>query len=251
MILKDKAQAATELAILGALIIVAFSFLINYSEKINRQQASIQQAFRAALFEAKSANNSVSYSKKTFLRLPNVGSPKELGQLESFSDKAMILWKDGKDRDDVYAYTKNPTNGNMEWNLIGRYERKGLSKYQFNDATKYILRNEETGTVSLVDSKPQAQTIYEMRNGTLYIKSPEYKPQGTKVTTDSFVNVADATTKLTQSAPLNGEVTTTKSLHVTDTLTANVNVEGTDQPTFTHTLGAGGKYSSTGGGIDR
>ncbi|OQB14407.1 MAG: hypothetical protein BWY16_00169 [Candidatus Omnitrophica bacterium ADurb.Bin205] len=45
-------QSTTEFVVLGSLIIMAFSFLINYSEKLNRQQSYIQQSFRAALKEA-------------------------------------------------------------------------------------------------------------------------------------------------------------------------------------------------------
>lgn len=250
MVLKKKAQAVTELAILGALVIVAFSFLINYSEKINRQQVNIQQTFREALAEAKKANNSAKYTKKAFYRLPNVSAPKELGQLESFSDNASVLWKDGKDRDDVYAHIVNPANTNKEWFLIGRYERVGLSKFQFNDVKKYMLKNGETGEIDLVDSKPQPVTEYKMDNGTLLIRSPEYRPQGKIVTTESFVNAADTTTILTQQAGANGEITTGKSMASRDTLSADVNVEGKIK-TFTHTLGEGGKYSSTGSGINR
>lgn len=90
-----KAQALTEFMILGSLIIIAFAFLINYSEKINRQQSIIQQAFRAALKEAWNANNAAQYTKVAFRRMPSIVKPMELGQLQSFSGSASVLWASG------------------------------------------------------------------------------------------------------------------------------------------------------------
>ncbi|MDO8661646.1 MAG: hypothetical protein Q7K98_00275 [Candidatus Omnitrophota bacterium] len=117
MLVNRKAQTITELAVLGSLIIVAFAFLINYSEKINRQQAYLQQTFRLALKEAKNANNSASYNKVVFNRMPNVSNPMELGQVQSFSNSSNVLWADGKNR--------NPDGT----------PKDGVSKYQLNEAS--------------------------------------------------------------------------------------------------------------------
>jgi hypothetical protein len=247
MILKQNAQAVTELAILGTLIIVAFSFLINYSEKLNRQQANIHETFRAALAAAKNINNSAVYTKKVFLRTPNVNNPKELGQLDSFSDSASVLWKDGKDRDNVYVLSRNPINNQDEWRLVGRYAHSGIVQYQFDDESNYVLKNEETQVASLDPNQQRIENTYDAEGN---LKIVPAKPKGTVVSTDSFVNEVDATTTLSQNSGVNGEIVTGKTLVATDTLTANVNIEGTDQ-TFTHTLGEGGRYSSKGGGISR
>ena len=108
MLYNKKAQAATELAVLGSLIIVAFSFLIQYSEKINRQQSNIQQTFRAALGEARGANSSASYTKVAFRRMPNVSNPMELGQQQNFSSSSNVLWSDCKvAADPVIMYKLN------------------------------------------------------------------------------------------------------------------------------------------------
>lgn len=117
MLSNTRAQTTTEFAILGALIIVAFAFLINYSEKLNRQQAYLQQTFRAALVEARNANNSASYTKVVFNRMPNVSNPMELGQLQSFSNSSNVLWQDGKSR--------NPDGT----------PKPGVAKYQLNEDT--------------------------------------------------------------------------------------------------------------------
>jgi prepilin-type processing-associated H-X9-DG protein len=123
MFFSRKAQAATEFAVLGSLIIVAFAFLINFSEKLNRQQAYIQQTFRAALKEARLANNSASYTKVAFRRMPNVSSPMELGQLQSFSNSANVLWADGKST-----------------------AAHGVSKYQLNEAAAIDIPYRATPT---------------------------------------------------------------------------------------------------------
>jgi hypothetical protein len=118
MFCNRKAQAATELAILGSLIIIAFTFLINYSEKINRQQSYLQQTFRAALKEAGGARapdgprNAASYTQVIFRRMPNVGTPMELGQLQSFNNSSNVLWEDGTSQAEN-GVTKYELNGDI------------------------------------------------------------------------------------------------------------------------------------------
>lgn len=96
MLKNRKGQAAVELAILGALVIMAFSYLISYSERLNRQQANLMQTFRAALKTANDANNSGSFTKVAHRRMANVTNPFQLGSVEVFSDSASVYWSDGK-----------------------------------------------------------------------------------------------------------------------------------------------------------
>jgi hypothetical protein len=91
MVFGKKAQAVTELAVLGSLVIIAFSFLMMYSQKLNREQANIMQAFRAALGEA-GGGGSASYTKVAHRRMANLANPMQLGQLETFSSGASVLW---------------------------------------------------------------------------------------------------------------------------------------------------------------
>jgi hypothetical protein len=96
MLRNRKAQAVLELAILGSIIIVAFSILIDYSEKLNREQSYMQQTFRAALKKAQALNNSASWQTVDFRRMPNVANPMELGQLQQFASGNSVLWSDGQ-----------------------------------------------------------------------------------------------------------------------------------------------------------
>lgn len=180
-------QAATELAILGALVIVAFSFLINYSERLNRQQSYLQQTFRAALKEARSVGTSASYTKVAFRRMANVSKPMELGQLQNFSSSASVLWSDGTSSAD------------------------GVSKYQLN---------EDTATDIPYRTEPS--------------------PGTTEVSTNTFTNTVNSTTILAKQEG-GGNIVTTKTLKASDTLQADVDISG-GHYSFTHTLGADGKY---------
>jgi uncharacterized protein (UPF0333 family) len=92
----QKGQAVLELAILGALIITAFSILIGYSEKYNREQSYMQQTFRASLKKAKAINNSAAWATVDFRRMPNVTNPVEIGTVGAFSGGNTVLWSDGK-----------------------------------------------------------------------------------------------------------------------------------------------------------
>ncbi|MCX5693764.1 MAG: hypothetical protein NT014_01320 [Candidatus Omnitrophica bacterium] len=90
----QKAQAILELAILGSIIILAFSFAIKYSERGNREQSYMQQTFRALLKKAKLNNSTASWQTMDFRRMPNVVNPMELGELEQFSSSNSIIWSD-------------------------------------------------------------------------------------------------------------------------------------------------------------
>lgn len=127
MLSSRKAQAATELAVLGALIFIAFYFLINYSERLNRQQSYIMQTFRSALKEARKANDAATYTKVVFRRMPNVSQPMELGQLQTFSSSASVFWAKGEKMDE-YGYVE---------------EKKGVNKYQLNEDAAIDLPSRE------------------------------------------------------------------------------------------------------------
>jgi len=170
MLRNRKAQAATEFAILGSLIIVAFAFLINYSEKLNRQQSYIQQTFRAALSEARSANNAASYTKVVFRRMPNVSSPLELGQLQSFSASSNVLWADGKSRN------------------ADETPKDGVSKYQLNEAPAIDIPKSD---YEYLEGKPKVSnnTFTNTVNSTTIFTKQESPSGG--ITTTKELNATD------------------------------------------------------------
>ncbi|PIQ87725.1 MAG: hypothetical protein COV73_02555 [Candidatus Omnitrophica bacterium CG11_big_fil_rev_8_21_14_0_20_43_6] len=97
MLRNQKGQAIIELAVLGSLVIMAFSIVIGLSESYNRRQSYMQQTFRATLYKAKAANESGGVSAMDFRRMPNVTNPMEVGAFQSFSSGNNLIWADGRD----------------------------------------------------------------------------------------------------------------------------------------------------------
>lgn len=105
--LKDtKGQAILELAILGSLIIMAFSIVIGLSENYNRAQSYMQQTFRSTLKQAQDANDAGSVSTVDFRRMPNVSNPVDIGALGFFSSGNSLIWSDGKKKDGEFTKSK-------------------------------------------------------------------------------------------------------------------------------------------------
>lgn len=90
--LNRKGQSAMEMALFGTLIIAAFSFIIMFGERINRQQSYIMQGFRESMIQARSLKGPVTYTKSADRRMPNVANPMTLGNQETFSSDSNIMW---------------------------------------------------------------------------------------------------------------------------------------------------------------
>jgi hypothetical protein len=143
---KARAQALTEFAIFGALVIIAFAFLINFSENINRQQSNMMQTFRKALKEARSAANQTStYTKVEFKRMPNVASPMELGQLAQFSGSASVAWGNGT------GFSEEVFNSTGAGDIVGYKNKPGTVKYQLNEDNPIEIDQMESLNNIIVD----------------------------------------------------------------------------------------------------
>jgi len=181
----SKAQAATELVILGTLVIVAFSFLINYSEKLNREQSYMQQTFRAALKEAGSANGSASYTKVAFRRMANVVAPMELGQLQNFSSSASVMWGDGTSTaDPVSKYQLNEASAinipYRETPVEGTTEVSKSSFVNTVDTTTTFTKQQNAGsivTTKTLDARDTLQADVDI-SGSPYSFTHELGPGG-------------------------------------------------------------------------
>ena len=58
--IKDRGQAVAELAIFGSLILLVFSIILMYGQRLETQQQVKMEAFRKALQKAYDRNGSVS-----------------------------------------------------------------------------------------------------------------------------------------------------------------------------------------------
>ncbi len=90
-----KAQAATELAIIGSIIILAFSYLITFTAKINMRQELLQEVFRNMLQGAVKTGKSHA-SPTAFMRMPNILDPYAPGELTPIKASGSLLWSSGK-----------------------------------------------------------------------------------------------------------------------------------------------------------
>jgi hypothetical protein len=106
MIESRKGQAIMELAILGSLVIMAFSIVINLSENYNRRQSYMQQTFRGTLYKAQDANDTGTVGTVDFRRLPNVTDPMSIGAFQQYSSGNSVYWSDGKKKDGDFTKSK-------------------------------------------------------------------------------------------------------------------------------------------------
>lgn len=88
-------QAAAELAIFATLILLAFSVVLMYGQRLELQQQTKMEAFRLALQKAYEKNSSVSYTLKKDVRLFNLFGGYGQGQASSIGARASVMWQKG------------------------------------------------------------------------------------------------------------------------------------------------------------
>jgi hypothetical protein len=197
-----KAQAVLELAILGSLLIIAFSIAIRYGEQYNRQQSYMQQTFRKALYAAREVGKyHTSFGAADFRRSSNVVDPMELGELQTFSSGNSILWSPMKKDPVTYELLYPDPKAYYRW------DRGGLQEVSIAN-----LYNVCVTLSSSVASSPENTTRYN-KNG----------------------------------------LSSQKTMHATDTISASMPFAGTTVSAGGEELGQGGFYGAAGGGggIDR
>ncbi len=87
-----KAQALTEMAIFGTLILLCFYYLLTYIQRMNETQYVTQEAFRNALERASDSSvGSVSYVNFSNKRQANLYSP-VVGERSQISGSGQIYW---------------------------------------------------------------------------------------------------------------------------------------------------------------
>jgi len=122
-------QAAVELAIFGSLILLAFSILLMYGQRLDNQQQVKMEAFRRALHKAYERNGNVSYTLKKESRNFNLFAGFGQGQPSSVGSTASVLWQKGmpgdagSEKSEGFAY--NAVNDTE----IGSADEKGLPRY--------------------------------------------------------------------------------------------------------------------------
>jgi len=91
----NSAQAAVELAIFGSLILLVFSVLLMYGQRLDNQQQVKMEAFRRAAQKAYQRNGSVNYMYKKEDRSLNLFGGFGQGQPSTVGSSASVLWQKG------------------------------------------------------------------------------------------------------------------------------------------------------------
>jgi len=130
MFLKSKkGQSALEIAILGSLILICFSYILSYGQRLNFEQQLRMEAFRKAIQRSYYKNAPVSYTLYRDSRFADLFSGYGRGQPTASSATAAVMWTKGM------AGIQNNTNAT----LPPMYEEgdKGVgishSFYEIND----------------------------------------------------------------------------------------------------------------------
>jgi type II secretory pathway pseudopilin PulG len=135
-----KAQALTEMAIFGTLILLCLHYLFTYTQRMNEQQYVAQEAFRGALEKARSVDGSASYTVFSNRRGASINNPL-VGDTIQVSGSGSVLWGKG--------------GGSGTWYKFGSGER---------DVSDLAADIEETEIVSNSETNLSTQINYNTGN---------------------------------------------------------------------------------------
>lgn len=126
----NRAQATTELAIFGSLILVCLAVLISYGQSLQEQQILQQQAFRKALKKAYDENAFVSYNIIKNPRTVNVFGRYGEGSRGGTSAGASVNWILGEPAEKSYYQVNEDTVEIPEGSEIWDVETEAITSYK-------------------------------------------------------------------------------------------------------------------------
>lgn len=152
-----KGQAALELAILGILILTAFSFIMSFGQSLGAYQQNKMETFRKALQKSYIRNAGVTYSYKKNIRSASTNSGFFQGQALAPESSTNVTWQKGKPGDfksknqSSFAFLQiddqNITGQNDTVGLTGDLREYGLP---LNLQTTYSATGEENDDQVLI-----------------------------------------------------------------------------------------------------
>jgi len=154
MKLNHKAQATTELAIFGSLILVCFAILISYGQSLQEQQILQQQTFRKALKKAYDENAFVSYNVVKNPRTVNLFGKYGEGGRSSVSAGASVAWCLGESVGKSYYQINEDTVEIPEGSEIWDIETEAATAYKGEET-----RSEDAGGIATTKSANLGDTV--------------------------------------------------------------------------------------------
>lgn len=186
-LVNNKGQAAAELAILGVLILMSFSFVMNFGQSLGRVQQNKMESFRKALRTAYEKNGTAIYTFRKNYNSANVNSGFFQGQESTAEGSYNVTWSkgvgglEGADKG-MYGYwqvndsvTSLPTKGQTHYSPTGEESSKEIetpySVYKVDETRagiyNYSLDKEESN--SAIDYRKRASVI-DTTAGTLHMR---------------------------------------------------------------------------------
>jgi len=136
-------QSAAEMAIFGSLILICFSVLLTYGQRLDAQQQIKMEAFRKALQKAWDINSSVSYTVEKDHRFFNLMGGFGQGQPSSLSASASVMWQKGASGSQGTTDDTSFSFYEINDQMIGS-ETTGLPRYD-----KTVIGHDGTPTTSV------------------------------------------------------------------------------------------------------
>jgi uncharacterized protein (UPF0333 family) len=106
----NKGQAAAEMAILGVLVLLAFSFVMNFGQSLGTVQQTKMNSFRKAMKKAYEKNGTVAYTLRKNSNLANINAGFFQGQDSTVEGSYSVTWAkgqsgpDGTSDEGMYSY---------------------------------------------------------------------------------------------------------------------------------------------------
>jgi uncharacterized protein (UPF0333 family) len=188
-LVNNKGQAAAELAILGVLILMAFSFVMNFGQSLGTVQQTKMNSFRKALRRAYDKNGTVAYTLRNNANLASVNSGFFQGQDSTVEGSYSVTWAkgasgpQGTSDEGMYGYwqinkmppIELPTKAQYHYGPTGQKSDEKIktpySVYRVDEARMgnyaYNLTKEESN--SGIDYSKQA-TLVDSTAGLLYTR---------------------------------------------------------------------------------
>ncbi len=158
-----KAQAVLEIGILGSLILIAFSLLVGYIQRLNDEQYALMGNFRQALKKAHDENAIVNYTTLEDLRHIDINTPLA-GRRTNISASNYIHWAVpyvGKQAERRFYYNINAE----ETSLSEDDEAKDIVFTYNTDLDRSFNRRETSTLISTVQGVDiDEDLIYTLRD---------------------------------------------------------------------------------------
>ena len=131
-LLNKKGQAVAEMAVLSTLIILGFSVVVMYGQRLGAQNQLMMEAFRKAIHEAYNRNTSVTYSVHKDARMVNLFAGFGRGASSGVAASASVMWQKGLPGNPDYIGTTDEEGVPYNESDIKNGHNVSVSLYEIN-----------------------------------------------------------------------------------------------------------------------